>query len=246
MNRKRVISSLVAIGITALGLQPASAQSFRDVQNFLRAQGGGGSFNQVSNNINIGLNTVQSQISTKVASGQISSYDAAMLNSRVQEIAAMSRAMGADRQYSGSEVQQLLSEMNALNAQVSASNSFAAFSPYGAVNPYAAGAYGIPTFNNFNAVQLYQQQLLNQINSNRFSAAQRQAWRNEYNSFAPFINQRYISGNFGNNQYVKRMIRLQQQIRDNQRIATRNDWRDDHRNDNRWDRCDRHDNARWR
>lgn len=233
MKRNTIISSLVAIGIAAIGLQPASAQSFAEMQNFLRAQGSGGSYAQVSNNINIGLNNVQNQISAKLASGQLSSYDASLLESRIQEVAAMSRALGSDGRYSSGEIQQLLSEMNQLNAQLSSTANFNGlgyntFNTVGLGNNYY-NAY--PVFNNFNAVSAYQQQLLNQINSNRYSLAQRQMWRNEYNAISPYINRNYVSGNYGTNPYVRRMIKLQQQIRDNQRVADRHDrhWdRDNH------------------
>lgn len=238
MKGKTIVSSLVAIGITVLSLQPASAQSFFDVQNMLRNQfSGGGNYAQVSNNINIGLSNVQNQLSAKMASGQMSSYEASLLQSRIQEIAAMSRALGADGRFTGGEVQQLLGEMNQLNAQLSAAGSFNGLG----LNTYGTVGFGDiyhPTFNNFNAVAAYQQQLLNQINSNRWSEAQRRAWRNEYNSISPYINRRYISNNFANDRYVKRMIRLQQQIRDQQRIAERSDRWDDRydrgRRDNRW------------
>ena len=233
MKRNTIISSLVAIGIAAIGLQPASAQSFAEMQNYLRAQSNGGGYAQVSNNINIGLNNVQNQISAKLASGQLSSYDASMLESRIQEVAAMSRALGSDGRYSSREIQQLLGEMNQLNVQLSSAGGFNGLG-YGTYNTVGFGNNFYtpnPVFNNFNSVTAYQQQLLNQINSNRYSLAQRQMWRNEYNAISPYINRNYISGNYGTNPYVRRMIRLQQQIRDNQRVADRHDrnWDRDHR-----------------
>lgn len=233
MKRKTIISSLVVIGIAALGMQPASAQNFWDTQNYLRQHGSGGNFAQVSNNINVGLNNVQNQLSGKVASGQLSRYEASMLQSRIQEIAAMSRALGRDGRYSTGEVQQLLSEMNQLNAQLSSSGGFTGLG-FGSNYATTVGFGDIynPQFNNFNSVTAYQQQLLNQINSNRYSAAQRQIWRNEYNSFSPYISRTNMNGNYGNNPYLKRMTRLQTQIRDNQRIADRHDDCHDDHNDN--------------
>lgn len=222
MKRKTIISSLVAIGITAIGLQPASAQSFFEVQNYLRSQANGGSYAQVSNNINIGLNNIQNQISAKLASGQLSSYDASLLESRIQEVAAMSRALGSDGRFSSGEIQQLLSEMNQLNVQLSAAGSFNGLG-YGTYGTVGVIPYTNPVFNNFNSVAAYQQQLLNQINSNRYSAAQRQAWRNQYNALSPYISRTYISGNYATNPYVRRMVRLQEQIRDSQRVAGRHD-----------------------
>jgi len=226
MKRTTFVSSLVAIGIAAIGLQPASAQSFWDIQKrMLGFQGGqAGDYMQISNNMRVGINNAQNSINNKVSSGQMNGYTASMLQNQLRNIDAMTQQMGADRVYSTSEVQQLLSNLQQVNSQIEASNSFA-------VNPYlGGGGFGYPVFNDYNSVYNYQQQLFNQINAARVSDAQRRAWLNDYRGFSPHINRREVRGNYRDNQYVKQMIKLQERIREQQRIADR----DRHDRRGRW------------
>jgi hypothetical protein len=229
MNRTAILSSLVAIGLSAISLQPASAESFKDFQRrMLGFQGGAaGDYMTISNNMRVGINNAQNQLQSRVASGQMSSYQASMLQNQLRNIDAMTAQMGADRVYSTAEVQQLLSNLQNVNSQIENANSVS-------LNPMFNGGYVNPVFNNYNSVSAYQQQLLNQINSSRVSDAQRRAWLSEYRNFSPYINQRYINGNYGNNKYVRQMVKLQQRIRDNQRLADRYDRNNDGRVDRRW------------
>ncbi|MBX3074392.1 hypothetical protein KF913_10720 [Candidatus Obscuribacterales bacterium] len=229
MKRTALLSSLIAIGLTAISLQPASAESFKDFQRrMLGFQGGSaGDYMTISNNMRVGINNAANQIQSRVSSGQMSPYQASALQNQLSNIQAMTSQAGADRVFSTAEVQNLLGNLQQVNSAIESSNGLA-------LNPYFNGGYVNPVFNNYGAVSTYQQQLLNQINSARVSDAQRRAWLNEYNGFSPYISQRYMRGDYGNNKYVKRMVKLQQQIRENQRIAHRYDRNGDGRVDRKW------------
>lgn len=229
MKRTAIVSGLVAIGLAAISMQPASAESFKDFQRrMLGFQGGAaGDYMTISNNMRVGINNASNQIQSRVASGQMSTYQASTLQNQLRNIDAMTAQAGADRVFSTAEVQNLLSNLQQVNSQIEMTNGVA-------VNPYFNGGFVNPVFNNYGAVSSYHQALLNQINASGVSNAQRQAWLNEYRQFSPYINQRYIRGDYGNNRYVKQMVRLQQKIRENKRIADRYDRNRDGRIDRRW------------
>ncbi len=220
MKRKALLTALAVLSITAA--LPAAAQSPWDYQrDVVRLQGGvGGDYNTVNNNMRVGLSNLTNQINSQAASGQISGSQAAMLMSQVRNLENMVMSMGSDRVFSSGEVQQMLADFNALSSQVSNYNSVA-IPPltrrYGYNNNF-----GYPvSFRDYDSVDLYRQQLLNQINAARMSDTQRRTYRNEYNSLVPYLNRRYISGNYNNNQYVRRMKRLHERLTENQRVADR-------------------------
>ncbi|MBX9670356.1 MAG: hypothetical protein K2X93_22340 [Candidatus Obscuribacterales bacterium] len=220
MKREALLTALAALSITAA--LPAAAQSPWDYQrDAVRFHGGvGGDYNTVLNNMRSGMSNISGQINSQVAAGQMSGAQASMLMSQLRNLENMVMSMGSDRVFSTGEVQQMLANFNALSAQVSNTNSIAIPPLNGA---YGYNNYGYPavSFRDYNSVDLYRQQLLNQINAARISDALRRTFRNEYNSIAPYLNRRYVSGNYNNNQYVRKMIRLNERLRDNMRVADR-------------------------
>jgi|AGTN01.2.fsa_nt_gi hypothetical protein len=264
MNKKRlVLSSLAAFGLVALSLQPANAQNFLDyLRGVVRSEGGiAGNYGQIQSNINMALSNSNARINVGVSNGRINPFEARQLHNELNTLEAMSSSMGRDGIFTTAEVNTIISQTGLLDNRI---NSFVNNGNNVVTNyrdddfDYGYGTdlgyNDMPYFDNFNSVYSYQQAMLNQLNAARISEAQRQAWRNQYNILSRQLTRDNLRSlnrqNSRNNAQLRQLVRLNNQIRNANRVAQNNfhNRRDnDRRDNNRSDFNNRRDNdRRWR
>lgn len=246
MNKNRIfLSSLTAFGLVALSFQPANAQNFLDyLRGIVRSQDGiAGNYGRIQSNIDMALSNSDARINSGVSSGRINPFEARQLRNQLNNLEAMSRSMGADGLFTTAEVNTIISQTGMLDNRIDtlARNGNNTASNYWD-NRYGTdlGYYDMPDFNNYNSVSSYKQNLLNRLNSARVSEAQKQAWRNQYNRISRQLTRDNLrnlnSQNSRNNMQLRQLVRLNNQIRNANRVAQneRRDRRDDHRDRDRW------------
>lgn len=260
MNKRRlVLSSLAAFGLVALSLQPANAQNFLDyLRGVVRSEGGiAGNYGHIRSNINLALSNSNARINAGVSNGRINPFEARRLRNELNNLEAMSAGMGSDGIFTTAEVSSIISQTGLLDNRINAfvhngnnvvTNYWDDDFDYGYGTDL--GYYDMPYFDNYNSVYSYQQAMLNSLNAARISEAQRQAWRNQYNMLTRRLTRESLRNlnrqNSRNNAQLRQLVRLNNQIRNANRVAENNfrNRRDNDRRDN--DRRDDFRRDRWR